>query len=76
MSLLIENKSFQKKSLYYTPTFSVSLLTSVLNFQTPITAHVATLLSFMQLIEECLLAIFFLLFLILRTITSKSNDVV
>ena len=32
-----KHKSFQKKSFYYTPTRSVSLLTSVLNFQTSIT---------------------------------------
>ena len=32
-----KHKSFQKKSFYYTPNRSVSLLTSVLNFQTSIT---------------------------------------
>ena len=32
-----KHKSFQKLSFYYTPTRSVSLLTSVLNFQTSIT---------------------------------------
>ena len=73
MSLLLEkHKKVSEKSLNYTPTSSVSLLTSVLNFRTAITlrmtfAHVAILLSFMQPIEEYLLAIKrFRLFLILR----------
>ena len=61
---MAKHKSFQKKLFYYTPTRSVSLLMSVLNFQTSITDGFRPRMSryicfFMQLIEEYPLATFF-----------------